>query len=348
MKTMKALVYHGPQNVKLETREIPTPKAGEVLIRTRAVSICGSDLGAYRLPEVSDRWAPPIVLGHEFSGDIAALGEGVKGLKIGQRVIANPILYCGKCYYCQRGMINLCTHRHSLGTSIGGDATDGALQEYFTIRQEAIIPLDDRVSYEQGALMEPLAVCYCAAKNGSFGRGERVVVIGAGPIGLMIVKFLKALGAGMVIVSDIVDVRLEFAKKYGADAAINAKKESVPDKVLNLTDGVGVDRVIIAGGSSSVMDDSIKMVRSGGNIVLVALIHSHMQIDPMQIVGRGISIIGSYMFTTEQRDVMELVATKQIYVDDIITSKYPLEKGEEVFKMLTSPGCSDVKVIIEP
>lgn len=348
MNTMKALVYHGPRNVKLETRTIPIPKAGEVLIKTRAVSICGSDLGAYRLHEVSDRWMPPIVLGHEFSGDIAALGEGVTGLKIGQRVAANPILYCGECYYCKRGMINLCGNRHSLGTSIGGSATDGAMQEYFTIRQEAIIPLDERVTYEQGALLEPLAVCLCAARNGSFGEGERVAVIGAGPIGLMIVKFLKALGAGMVIVSDILDERLKFADKYGADATTNAKNESVPGKVLQLTDGVGVDRVIVAGGGSAVMDDSLKMVRNGGNIVLVALIHKEFSTDPIKIVGRGISIIGSYMFTTEQKDVMELIATKQVHVDDIITSKYSLEECEGLFDKLCSPDCKDVKVLVMP
>lgn len=346
MSTMKALVYHGPRNVKLETRQIPTPKAGEVLVKTRAVSICGSDLGAYRLHEVSDRWAPPIVLGHEFAGEIAALGENVTGLKVGQRVSANPILYCGDCYYCKQGMINLCSNRHSLGTSIGGSATDGALQEYFTVRQEAIIPLDDRVTFEQGALLEPLAVCFCAAQNGSFGKGERVAVIGAGPIGLMIVKFLKAQGTGTIIVSDILDERLKFATKYGADAVVNARSESVPDKVLELTEGIGVDRVIVAGGAPTVMDDSLKMVRNGGKIVLVALMHQEFHIDPIKIVGRGISIIGSYMFTTEQRNVMELIATKQVYVDDMITSKHSMEDAEELFGMLCSPDCKDVKVLV--
>lgn len=346
MSEMKALVYYGPRNVKLETRDIPTPKPDEVLIKTRAVSICGSDLGAYRLSEVSDRWAPPIVLGHEFSGEIAAVGENVDNLKVGQRVSANPILYCGECYYCKRGMINLCCNRHSLGTSIGGSAADGALQEYFTVRQEAVIPLDDRVTYEQGALLEPLAVCYNAARNGSFGEGERVAIIGAGPIGLMIVKFLKAQGAGTIIVSDIVDGRLNFATKYGADAVINARNESVPDKVLELTEGIGVDRVIIAGGSPTVIDDSLKMVRNGGKIVLVALMHHDFQIDPMKIVGRGISIIGSYMFTTEQKDVMDLIANKQVYVDDIITSKHTFESVENLFDTLCSSDCKDVKVLV--
>jgi L-iditol 2-dehydrogenase len=245
-------------------------------------------------------------------------------------------------------MINLCSNRHSLGTSIGGSATDGAFQEYFTIRQEAIIPLDDRVTYEQGSLLEPLAVCLCAARNGSFGEGERVAVIGAGPIGLMIVKFLKALGAGTVIVSDIVDERLKFATKYGADAVINARNESVADKTLELTDGVGVDRVIIAAATPTVMEDSLKMVRNGGNIVMVALMHNEIHIDPIKIVGRGISIIGSYMFTTQQKDAMELIATKQVYVDDIITSKHPMDVGEDLFKNLCSGCCKDIKVLVMP
>src|SRR5450830_1017443 len=200
---MKSLVYYGPQDLRLEERPIPSPKKGEVLVKIHAVSVCGSDLGAYRLPEVSDRWAPPLVLGHEFSGEIAALGEGVENFKLGQAVTANPILYCGECYYCKRGLINLCTHRQSLGTSIGGAAQDGAMQEYMTIRASALIPLMEGVSYVQGSLLEPLAVSLVAARNGDFGDGERVAIIGAGPIGLMILNFLKSSGNKEVYISDL-------------------------------------------------------------------------------------------------------------------------------------------------
>jgi L-iditol 2-dehydrogenase len=197
---MKALVYNGPGQVSLETRPVPSPAQGEVLIKVRAVSICGSDLGAYRLHEVSDRWQPPIVLGHEFSGEIAGLGAGVQGLSIGQPVTANPILYCGTCYYCQHDLINLCPNRFSVGTSIGGIRHDGAMQEYLTIRASAVVPLLDRVTFKQGALMEPLAVSLCASDMGDLGEDERVAIIGAGPIGLMILKFLKAAGKKRVFV----------------------------------------------------------------------------------------------------------------------------------------------------
>ncbi len=342
---MKALIYHGPGNVRLEERPIPEPGDGEVLVRMRCVSVCGSDLGAYRLPEVSDRWAPPIVLGHEFSGEVAKNGTGAKRYAIGTRVAANPILYCGDCYYCKKGLINLCAKRNSFGTSIGGKRTDGAMQEYFVIREDAIIPLDEGVSFEQGALLEPLAVCYCAANAGRLGENERVAVMGAGPIGLMIVKFLKAMGA-TVIVSDIVDTRLAYAKKYGADYTVNVKAGSLADTVGAVTRDIGVDRVVICAGNPGAIPESFEIVRNGGNIILVALAHYHVEIDPMQIVARGVSLIGSYMFTTEQKDVMRMLAQNELRVEDIITKTIPLLESESIFETLSAPGCEEVKVLI--
>lgn len=343
---MKALVYHGPGDMRLEERPIPVPAENEVLVKMHTVSVCGSDLGAYRLKEVSDRWAPPIVLGHEFAGEIAACGEKAKKYAVGTRVAANPILYCGDCFYCKRGDINLCANRNSLGTSIGGKATDGAIQEYFSIREEAVIPLGDNISYEAGALLEPMAVCYNAARDGSFGEGERVVVTGAGPIGLMTVKFLKAMGASRVIVSDIVDARLDYAKKYGADTAVNVKDADLAKAVMDATGGVGADRVIITAGNPSAIPDSFKLVRNGGNIVLVALAHYHVEIDPMQLVARGVSLIGSYMFRWEQLDVLKMMSEGKIHVRDMITSTCPLSESGDLFAKLSSPGCKDVKVLI--
>jgi L-iditol 2-dehydrogenase len=342
---MKSLVYYGPQDLRLEERPIPIPKKGEVLVKVRAVSVCGSDLGAYRLPEVSDRWAPPLVLGHEFSGEIAALGEGVENLQVGQAVTANPILYCGECYYCQHGMINLCTNRHSLGTSIDGVAQDGAMQEYMTMRASAIIPLLEGVSFIQGALLEPLAVSLVAARNVNFGNGEKVAIIGAGPIGLMILSFLKSSGNKKVYISDLLPTRLQKAIHLGADEIISGR-DDVVKTVKDLTDGIGVDRVIIAAGAPGVMEDAIKMVRSGGRIVLVALIHHKAEMDLLPVVARQISILGSYMFTNEMYDVMQMIADKQLNVDELVSSTYPLKKGKEIFDILCGPTCDKVKIIL--
>ncbi len=345
-RRMKALVYHGPGDMRLLDRPVPEPGPGEVLVRMRRVAVCGSDLGAYRLPEASDRWAPPIVLGHEFSGEIAKNGPGCGKFREGRRVTANPILYCGDCFFCRKGFINLCSRRASLGTSIGGARTDGAMQEYFTIRESAVIALDDTLTLEQGALLEPLAVCYCAARAGAaLPPGAAAVVMGAGPIGLMIVKFLKAMGVS-VFVSDIQDARLECARNYGADHAINVGASSLKDAVLGATGGVGADKVVICAGNPGAIPDAFGLVRNGGDIVLVALAHYRVEIDPMQLVARGVSLIGSYMFTTEQRDVMRMVAEKEIFVDDIVTATVPLAESESLFPRLASPDCAEVKVLI--
>ncbi len=344
---MKALVYYGPYDLRLEERPIPIPGAEDVLIKVKAVSICGSDLGAYKLPQISDRWKPPIVLGHEFSGEIVGLGEGVEGFHTGQSITANPILYCGKCYYCKQGKINLCPNRYSLGTSIGGITHDGAMQEYLTIRASALYPLEEGITFEQGALMEPLAVSLCAARTGDTGKGETVAVIGAGPIGLMIVKFLVSSGKKRIIVSDILPERLELARKNGANETIDGRNDLV-SRIKELTDNIGVNRVLIVAGVPDILNKSFEIVCNGGTIVLVALMHQKVQIDPMQIVSRGISLIGSYMFTDEIKDVMNDVAQKKIIIDDLITAVFPLDDGAAVFQELCKPDAKNIKVILKP
>ena len=342
---MKALVYQGPGKLQLEERPVPVPGIDEVLIKVKAVSICGSDLGAYRLPEISDRWNPPIVLGHEFSGEIAGLGEGVTNFNIAQPVTVNPILYCGHCYYCSRGIVNLCPNRYSLGTSIGGIRHDGALQEYLTVRASAVYPLLPGISFVQGALVEPLSVSLCAARLGEIKPDERVSLIGVGPIGLMILKFLKTDPTRLVFVSDISQSRLDMAKRFGADILIDGR-DDVLSETKTLTNGIGVDRVVVAAGVPGVLPLAMQMVRNGGCVDLVALMHHKVEIDPLQIVARQLSICGSYMFTTEFQDVIQMLADKQINVDEMITSVHRLDEGVEVFSELTKPDSSEVKVIL--
>lgn len=341
-ETMQALVYQGPGRLAIEERAVPRPAAGEVQIAVKAVSICGSDLGAYR--HASDRFRPPLVLGHEFSGVVTALGEGVDDVAVGQRVSANPMLSCGQCYHCRRGEINLCGRRRSLGTAIGGTQTDGAMREYMTVRAGAVVPLRDELSFSEGAMLEPMAVCLACAKCGRVADEENVLVIGAGPIGLLTVKFLKSLGVPTVIVSDIMDSRLDKARECGAQHVLNPKNKDVAREVLRLTGGVGADRVVIAAGLTQAINDAFAMVRNGGSIALVALMHETAVFDPMQIVGRGVNLFGSYMFTTEMRDCVDLLAADKIRVKNLITSIFPLEDGQQAFDLLLRPGNGEIKI----
>lgn len=342
--SMKALVYQGPGNLTVEKREIPQPKQGEVQIKIHTVSICGSDLGAYR--HASDRFRPPLVLGHEFSGDITALGEGADTYRIGQRVTVNPMVLCRECCFCKKGHGNLCGNRKSLGTAIGGVQTDGAMREYITVPEWMVRPIADNVSYQSAALLEPCGVTLACAKKGHTEDEESVVVLGAGPIGLLIIKFLKALGVPKVIVSDIIDKRLQKALDCGADYVVNSKKEDVVEKVRALTEGYGADRVINAAGEF-LINQSFQLVKNGGTSVLVALAHSKVEIDPMEIVGRGLSFVGSYMFTTEMEEAAQMLADGKLQVEDLVTSTFPLERGKEAFDILCEPDNDEIKVQIE-
>lgn len=326
----------------IEERPMPVPGPDDVLIEVKAASICGSDLGAYR--HASDRFAPPLVLGHEFAGVVADFGGKVTGIERGQRVSANPMLYCGACYHCCRGEYNLCGRRKSLGTAIGGTQSDGAMRQYMTIRSQNILPLSDGLDFADGAMLEPLGVCLAAAKCGRREDEENVVVLGMGPIGLMTVKFLKAMGVHNVIVTDIVNNRLSMALQCGADHGINDKDTDAVDAVREVTGGVGADRVIITAGIGASIAQSLAMVRNGGTVVLVALMHETVEFDPMQIVARGINFLGSYMFTNEMAEAMDMMADGRVDVRNLITSTFPLHEGKAAFDALLAPNNREIKV----
>ncbi|MGL6200141.1 MAG: zinc-dependent alcohol dehydrogenase [Lachnospiraceae bacterium] len=341
-QTMKSLVYLGPGKMEVQTRSIPVPQAGEVQIKIKKISICGSDLGAFR--HASDRFRPPLVLGHEFAGDITQVGAGVETLSVGQRVTVNPMVLCNDCFFCHRDEGNLCGNRTSMGTAIGGVQTDGAMQEYVTVPDWMVIPIADNVTYEAAAMLEPCGVTLACAKRGHTEDEQSVAVLGSGPIGLLTVKFLKALGVPKVIVTDILDTRLEKAKECGADVTINDKNEDTIGIVQKLTDNYGVDRVIITAGIGSSINQSFKLVRNGGTIVLVALMHEMVKIDPMEIVGRGINFLGSYMFSTEMKEAAQMLADNKLTVEDLITSTYSLDVGKAAFDILNDPNNTEIKV----
>ncbi|MCG0276492.1 MAG: galactitol-1-phosphate 5-dehydrogenase [Thermosediminibacteraceae bacterium] len=343
---MKAVVFYGPGKMSYEDVPKPVPQEGEVCVKVKYASICGSDIEEYKVG--SDRARPPLIFGHEFSGEVVEIGPGVSKERLGQRVSVNPILYCGKCYYCQKGLINLCNNRRSVGRTLGVEKKrcDGGFAQYVCVPEFSLVPLKEEVTFEDAALLEPLAVCYCAAKEGNFEKGEKVLVMGTGPIGLMVIQFLKIFGSGKIVATDVVDFKLEAAEKCGADYAINVKKEPL-EKVLELTDNLGFDRVIVTASAPGVIKDSIKLVKNGGGIVLVSLIRENVEINPTEIVGRKLSIYGSYMFTSEMHEVIDYIVDKKLNLDNIISSIHPLSEAPELFKELSSGNHSEIKVLLK-
>lgn len=345
METMKALVYLGPGKLELQEREIPHPKPGEVRVKIAYTAVCGSDLGAYR--QASDRFEPPLILGHEFSGIIDEVGEGVDDRKIGRHVCGNPPVYCGTCWYCRHGHYNICPNRLSLGNTAGAARLNGTYTEYICLPAFTMVPLPEEMDLIYGSMMEPLAVGYHAAANGGFTQGENTVVIGAGPIGLMTVMSLKAQGAGHVIVSDTAEARRRLALRLGADTAVDPAETDLQQAVMEETDGLGADRTIICTETPSVFRQAIDVTRSCGDVVLVGMIQKKLEFCPMDIFSRDINIISSYTFTDEIYEAVKMVHEGRILLEPMITSIYSLEYGKAAFDALAAPQSPEVKVIVD-
>ncbi|MBW2638186.1 MAG: alcohol dehydrogenase catalytic domain-containing protein, partial [Deltaproteobacteria bacterium] len=242
---MKAAVWYGKEDIRIENIPEPSVGAGQVKIRIEACGICGSDLHEYasgpfiipaRPHPLTGREGGPIILGHEFSGEVAEVGEGVTKVQPGDRVTVNPLIYCGECHYCRKGNHLLCSKLATVGF-----AWDGAFAEYGVFPEYSILKLPDSVTYEMGACVEPLAVAVHAVNRSGLKIGDNVVVIGAGPIGLLVQQACKVAGAGKVFVSEPMKARIKTAEKMGANAVLNPAEVDIGKEIASLTDGLRAD-----------------------------------------------------------------------------------------------------------
>jgi 2-desacetyl-2-hydroxyethyl bacteriochlorophyllide A dehydrogenase len=343
MATMKALVYHGAKDLRYEDVPKPEPKAGEVLVRMRAVSICGSDLSGYK--GVNPMRVPPLIMGHEFSGEIADLGKGVTGLKVGQRCGVVTNLFCKKCEDCKNDLGNICDNRFIIGTTMAAGGYNGAMAEYVVAPAEKIMPLADHVSFNECALVEPLSISLRGTKHAGNLKGKTVAVFGAGPIGLLAIACIKDAGAKNIIAVDIVDKRLEMAKEMGATHSINSK-EDVYKYTRGLTNGVGVDVSFDAAGVEQTVNTAVEITRNAGTIIMCGMASAKINIEYKHAVCKELKLLGTYMYTTEMNEGLDIITRGGIDVKKIITSVYPLSEGPKIFEQLTSGNPTDIKVIL--
>src|SRR6267143_1790019 len=263
---MKALLL--AEYRRLEIADLPTPAAGagEVLIRVGACGICGSDVHGY--DGSSGRRIPPIVMGHEAAGRIAAVGAGVTGLVEGDRVTFDSTIYCGACGYCQRGEVNLCDHRQVLGVSCGDYSRAGAFAEFVAVPARVVYKLPESISFAEAAMLEAAAVAIHAVSLAKISTESTLLVVGAGTIGVLILQALRAAGCKRVFVSDVDATRLKMAKELGASDVLSAEGDTVA-AILQRTGGVGVDVAMEAVGRDETVKAAIASVRKGGTVVLV-------------------------------------------------------------------------------
>ncbi len=340
---MKALVYHGPRDLRYEEVETPKPKKGEVLVKVRSVSICGSDLSGYK--GGSAMRVAPLVMGHEFSGEIARLGEGVSSLKVGERVGVVTNLFCGTCQDCKDGLQNVCDNRYIIGTTMKAGSYNGAMADYVIAPATKIMTLPDSVSFDECALVEPLSISLRATKHAGNLKGKNVAVFGAGPIGLMGVMCLKSFGAKRIVAIDIVEKRLKMALQCGATDIINSN-DDVMGITRKLTKGVGLDVVFDAAGVPATINTGIEIARNGGTLLMVGMATPKMEIEYKHAVVKELRLQSSYMYTSEMREGLQMIIDGKLDVAQMITSRYPMSEGPRIFEELASGKTSDIKVIL--
>jgi len=343
-ETNRVAVYYNNADVRIEDRPIPEIGPGETLVRIHASGICGSDvLEWYRVPKA------PIVLGHEVAGDVVAVGEGVRNVAVGDRVVLSHHVPDNTCRYCLTGNHTACDTLHTTNFDPGGFAQYVRMPALQTDR--GILRLPDDVSYEQGSFVEPLACVVRAQTRAGVRPGSSVLVMGSGISGLLHIRLALALGAGRVFATDVSEYRLDWARRSGAVAfdAIAAGAQ-LPEMLRAANDGNLADLVILGTGASSAIDQGIACLDNGATFVVFAVPAPGLD-HPMPLNDlwrREVTVRTAYgAAPADLAMAMELIASGRVEVTDLITHRLPLERASEGFQLVASAGES-VKVVLEP
>lgn len=343
---MKAARLYHPYDLRVEEVPDPGPPApGWVRLRIAAVGICGSDLHYYREGGIGTADVEsPLVMGHEFSAYIDELGPGVQGLEVGQLVAVEPGRACGKCESCQQGNPNVCPHI----IFCGYPGIDGALQEYLLYPAEFLYPLPEGFTPADGAMLEPLGVGLHAVRLGKLRPGETAAVLGAGPIGLLILELLRVSGAAEVYAADPLAHRRTAAEHYGATAAFDPETEDVVEAILDMTHGRGVDVAFEAAGAAETPDQSAAVVKPAGTVVVVG-IPSDDELRLRHSVARrkGLTIKMSRRMKHTYPQTIALVQDGRVDVRSIVTHRFPLDQAVDAFRLADSYGDNVLKTVIE-
>lgn len=346
---MKATVLSGVQQIRIEDKPVPMIGPGEALIKVEYCGICGSDVHAYFS---GDLFPIGTVMGHEVAGTVVELGEGVRSIQDGDRVAVFGSSSCGLCPMCLKGLNFYC--ENSMKRTIGNsDQLDGGFAEYLWIPypEDMLIKLPEEISLLEATFLDPIATSLHAIRLSRFKPGDNVAVLGAGPIGLLVIHLLKISGAGQIISTEISSVRSEAAIQIGADEVFNPldEGEKLFSKFNELTDGVGPDIVFECSGVEEAFVQSLQLVRSGGQILVVGVIEEETRITPKDIVLKEIDLQGSLAFNREEfEEALEILGRGRFAVDSLVTAVIKLEQMEELgFKRLIS-GPQAIKILVSP
>jgi len=341
---MKAAFLRAPNHVSVE--DVPTPKIGrgEVLVKMMASGVCQTDVKNVRAPSQK-----PVVLGHEVTGEVVEVGEGVSTSKVGDRVFVHHHVPCFVCYYCRSQDYTMCDDFRSVNLDPCGFA------EYFRVPRQlvergSVLQLPSEVSFESGTLIEPTGCCIRAIVKCNVRVDSSVSIIGVGPIGLTFVQLLKVFGAGQVIVSDLSNVRLEVARRFGADVAVNPSEEGFLKQLKDATEGRGPDIAVVAVGSIEAVAQALDSVRKGGKVILFGELPERavFSYELGKILRREISIVPSYSTTEiETNMALGLMKSRRIDLGGLISHRLRLDSAAEAVQ-IAAEGRDSLKVILLP
>jgi L-iditol 2-dehydrogenase len=340
---MRAIIWNGPRQMEIHDVAVPKPETGEVLVKVHSVGICGSELSGF-LGENSLR-VPPLIMGHEFSGIVVQSGDKASRFKDGDGVVVNPLITCGMCYFCTHDLQNLCKQRKLVGVH-----TPGAFAEYVTVPEANCLPVSTAASSLLiNSVAEPMACGVRAIRVGGVQPGNKVMVLGAGTVGLTSIMAVREAGGTVVLVSELNSGRLATAKAWGAQHVCNPVKDDPVQLCQRFTDGLGVDVVIDAVGSTTTRQTAIQAVRAGGRVVWIGLHTAESAVPANHIVRNEIQITGSFAYTpADFQQAVDILNAGKIRADNTWLEERSLEACETSFTELIDNPPSTAKIVLHP
>ena len=336
---MKAIKIEKPWEVGLVDIEKPVPGPGQALIKIVSAGICGSDIGAYR--GTNGLVSYPRIIGHELAGIVEEIpADNPKGLKVGDKVIVDPYLYCGKCYPCSIGRTNCCTSLNVLGVHV-----DGGMAEYFCHPADMLVKMPEDMSWTDAALAEPLTISLHGIHRGGLKAGEYCAIIGAGPIGLLAGMIAQAYGAHAILI-DLVQERLDFAKELGIEYIINSGKEDPAARIAEITNGMMAQQVMECSGANVMVRNSLDYVSNAGRITFTGWPKTETSIPTDLITRKEIDIRGARTSAGEFEEAIELIYTKKVDAQKILTKTVSVDEAADVLRDIEKNPGNYMKVIV--
>lgn len=348
--TMLAAVYRGINDIRMETVPVPQIGPGEILVRVHTCGVCGTDLKKI----ATGSHSAPRIFGHETTGVIAAVGDKVAGYRIGDRVMVFHHIPCGDCYYCRHKVFAQCPTYKKVGATAGYEASGGGFSEYvrvmdWIVGRNGVVRIPDGVSFEQASFIEPVNTCMKGIETVGLARGETVLVMGQGPIGIILAVLARRRGV-RVVTSDLLPQRHTIAIGFGLEENIDASTSDTVRAIKELTEGRGADAVILAVAGNSLIQPALEATRPGGRVLLFAQTqHGEATIDPAAVCVDEKSLLGSYSASVDlQAESARFVLGREIDLERLISHRFPLAQSVEALHLAAHPKPDSMKIVIQP